>query len=303
MANKTILISGIHGFVGSNLVSRLKSNFTIYGLDIIINPKNEVEKTIHWDDIEQLPVCDIVLHMAGKAHSVPKTPEEEQVFFDVNLGLTKKLCAALEKSGIPKSFIFISTVAVYGLESGENITEQTPLLGNSPYALSKIQAETFLTEWCETNNVILTILRPSLIAGPNPPGNLGAMILGIKTGKYLNIGGGNARKSVLMVQDIANLIPLVANRGDVYNICDSNHPSFSELESVICKQLNKKGVLSVPYFVAKGLAIIGDLLGNMAPINSDKLDKITKSLTFSNAKAIKDLGWKPLDVIENFKIN
>jgi nucleoside-diphosphate-sugar epimerase len=303
MANKTILISGIHGFVGSNLVSRLKSNFTIYGLDIIINPKNEVEKTIHWDDIEQVPMCDIVLHLAGKAHSVPKAPEEEQVFYDVNLGLTKKLCAGLEKSGVPKSFIFVSTVAVYGLESGENITEETLLLGTSPYALSKIQAEQFLTDWCKRNNVILTILRPSLIAGPNPPGNLGAMILGIKTGKYLNIGGGKARKSVLMVQDIARLIPLVADKGGIYNICDSNHPSFSELETVICKQLNKKGVLSVPYFVAKGLAIIGDLLGNMAPINSDKLDKITKSLTFSNAKAIKDLGWKPLDVIENFKIN
>jgi hypothetical protein len=55
--------------------------------------------------------------------------------------------------------------------------------------------------------------------------------------------------------------------------------------------------------VAKGLALIGDLFGSKAPINSDKLDKITKSLTFSNAKAIKDLGWKPLDVIDNFKIN
>ena len=298
-----ILISGIHGFVGTNLVQSLKASYTIYGLDIVNPEKVGIIKTFSWGDLTELPNVDIVLHLAGKAHSVPKAPEEEQVFYDVNLGLTKKLCAGLEKSGVPKSFIFVSTVAVYGLESGENITEESLLLGTSPYALSKIQAEQFLTDWCKRNNVILTILRPSLIAGPNPPGNLGAMILGIKTGKYLNIGGGKARKSVLMVQDIARLIPLLADKGGIYNICDSNHPSFSELETLICKQLNKKGVLSVPYFVAKGLAIIGDLLGNMAPINSDKLDKITKSLTFSNAKAIKDLGWKPLDVIENFKIN
>ncbi|MBV5342706.1 NAD(P)-dependent oxidoreductase, partial [bacterium] len=82
------------------------------------------------------------------------------------------------------------------------------------------------------------------------------------------------RKSVLMVQDIANLIPLVANRGGVYNICDSNHPSFSELESVICKQLNKSGVMSIPLFLANVIAKIGDLLGSRAPINSDKLSKI-----------------------------
>jgi len=303
MANKSILITGIHGFVGSNLVPLLHSNYRIYGLDIVSKSNIDILKTEHWNDIEQIPVCDIVLHLTGKAHSIPKTKEEVKVFYDVNLNLTKKLCFGLEKTGIPNSFIYISTVAVYGLESGEAITEESPLLGTSPYALSKIQAEQFLTEWCELNNVILTILRPSLIAGPNPPGNLGAMIHGIKTGKYLNIGGGKARKSVLMVQDVANLIPLVADKGGIYNICDSNHPSFSELESVICKQLNKSNVISIPIFLATIIAKIGDLLGRRAPINSDKLSKITNSLTFSNDKAKRELGWQPLDVVENFKIN
>ena len=50
------------------------------------------------------------------------------------------------------------------------------------------------------------------------------------------------------------------------------------------------------------MALIGDCLGKKAPINSLKLDKITKSLTFSNEKAIRELGWKPTHVLENFKI-
>lgn len=302
MANKLLLITGIHGFVGSQLIPLLKSNYNIYGLDIINKLNNDIVDTIHWDSLERVPKCDVVLHLSGKAHSVPKTAEEVQVFYDVNLGLTKKLCAGLEKSGVPKSFVFVSTVAVYGLEAGENITEDFPLNGTSPYALSKIQAEQFLTEWCNRHNVILTILRPSLIAGSNPPGNLGAMINGIKTGKYLSIGGGKARKSVLMVQDIANLIPLVADKGGVYNVCDSQHPSFHELEELICRQLNKSGVFSVPFCVAKLLASVGDLLGKYAPINSDKLYKITKSLTFSNEKARSILGWEPLSVLDNFRI-
>lgn len=298
-----LLISGIHGFVGSNIAPLLHSSYDIYGLDIETKLSNNVVKTIHWNEIEKLPVCDIILHLTGKAHSIPRTVDEEQVFYDINLGLTKRLCAALEKSGIPKSFIFISTVAVYGLESGEDITEDFPLNGTTPYALSKIQAETFLTEWCHRNNVILTILRPSLIAGPNPPGNLGAMIKGIKTGKYLSIGGGMARKSVLMVQDIARLIPLVADRGGIYNVCDSNHPGFRELERLICRQLNKSGVISIPLFLAKIVAKTGDFLGKYAPFNSVKLSKMTNSLTFSNEKAKKELDWQPMDVIENFKIN
>lgn len=233
---------------------------------------------------------------------MPKTEEEKQAFFDVNLQGTKNLCTALEQSGIPKSFIFISTVAVYGRDSGENITEEYPLNGTTPYALSKIKAEKYLEEWCAMHNVKLSILRPSLIAGPNPPGNLGAMIHGIKSGKYLSIAGGKAQKSVLMVQDIANLVPLLIEKGGIYNVCDSYQPSFRELEMVICKQLNKKLPLSIPYWFAKSMAVFGDCLGEKTPINSLKLRKITHSLTFSNEKAMRELGWKPMNVLKNFRI-
>ena len=278
-----LLFTGASGFLGINILELLRQRYliTTVGLTAIDNIQCNIAEEIP----ELSEKYDIVLHAAGKAHSVPKTEAESKVFLDVNLQGTKHLCAALENSSLPKSFIFISTVAVYGIETGENITEDYPLNGTGPYALSKIQAEQFLKEWCGINNVTLTILRPSLIAGPNPPGNLGAMIKGISTGKYLSIGGGKARKSVLMVQDIANLIPLVADKGGVYNVCDSHHPSFRELEELICKQLNKSSVISVPFYIAKLLAIVGDLLGKYAPINSDKLSKITKSLTFSNEKA------------------
>ena len=191
---------------------------------------------------------------------------------------------------------------MYGCDFGENITEEYPLNGDTPYALSKIQAEAFLKEWCNKHGVILSIIRPSLIAGPNPPGNLGTMINGIRSGKYLSIGGSQARKSVLMVEDIARLVPLLAEKGGVYNVCDTYQPSFKELENIICKQLGKKRPLSIPYWLAKLMALTGDCLGNKAPINSLKLNKIIKSLTFSNEKARRELGWKPISVLDNFKI-
>lgn len=208
----------------------------------------------------------------------------------------------MEKVGIPGAFIFISTVAVYGCDYGENITEEHPLNGTTPYAMSKRLAEEYLQKWCYEHNVILGIIRPSLLAGPNPPGNLGAMISGIRSGRYLSIAGGQARKSILMVQDIAKLVPLLAKRGGIYNVCDSYQPTFRELEALICKQMKKSLPLSIPYWLAKGMALIGDSLGKKAPINSLKLDKIAKSLTFSNEKAIRELGWKPMSVMDNFRI-
>ena len=296
----TLLFTGASGFLGSNIIQLLNGAYNI--ISVGLSPQDTYLVDIATDIPTFIDAFDVVFHAAGKAHSVPKTEEEKQLFFDVNLQGTKNLCTALENSGIPKAFIFISTVAVYGCDSGENITEEHPLNGTTPYALSKIKAEKYLEGWCAMHNVKLSILRPSLIAGPKPPGNLGAMIRGIRNGKYLSIAGGKARKSVLMVQDIANLLPMLIEKGGIYNVCDSYQPSFRELEMVIYKQLNKKLPLSIPYWFAKSMAIFGDCFGEKAPINSLKLRKITHSLTFSNEKAMRELGWKPMNVLKNFRI-
>ena len=296
----TLLFTGASGFLGSNIIQLLNGAYNI--ISVGLSPQDTYLVDIATDIPTFIDAFNVVFHAAGKAHSVPKTEAEKRLFFDVNLQGTKNLCTALERSGIPKAFIFISTVAVYGCDSGENITEEHPLNGTTPYALSKIKAEKYLEGWCAMHNVKLSILRPSLIAGPNPPGNLGAMIRGIRNGKYLSIAGGKARKSVLMVQDIANFLPMLIEKGGIYNVCDSYQPSFRELEMVICKQLNKKRPISIPYWLAKSMAVIGDCLGEKAPINSLKLRKITSSLTFSNEKAVRELKWKPMNVLETFLI-
>lgn len=295
-----LLFTGASGFLGQNTLPFLNKFYFIRTVGL--TEKDDYKVNLANDVPLLRERFDIVLHAAGKAHTVPKNETEEKVFFDVNVQGTKNLCAALEVSGIPRSFIYVSTVAVYGLEYGDQITEEYPLNGTSPYAISKIQAENFLIEWCSKNGVILSIVRPSLIAGPNPPGNLGAMIAGIKSGRYFSIGGGIAQKSVLMVQDIAHLLPSLCEKGGIYNVCDSEHPSFGQLEEIISAQLGKSKLLSIPYTLAKFIAIVGDFLGEKSPINSNKLEKITKSLTFSNEKARRELNWEPINVLSNFKI-
>ncbi|WP_270610677.1 NAD-dependent epimerase/dehydratase family protein [Bacteroides intestinalis] len=295
-----LLFTGASGFLGNNVRPLLEEAYDVVTMGLL--PQDDYVVNIAKEIPKLRERYDIVLHAAGKAHFVPKTEVERQVFFDVNLQGTKNLCTALEQGGIPRVFIFISTVAVYGCDFGENITEEHPLNGVTPYAMSKRLAEEYLQKWCYKHHVILGIIRPSLIAGPYPPGNLGSMIQGIRSGKYLSIAGSQARKSVLMVQDIAKLVPLLVEKGGIYNVCDSHQPTFRELETIICKQLNKNLPLSIPYWVAKSMALIGDCLGKKAPINSLKLMKITRSLTFSNEKVIRELGWKSTNVLENFRI-
>ena len=104
-------------------------------------------------------------------------------------------------------------------------------------------------------------------------------------------------------QDIARLLPLLVEKGGIYNVCDTNQPSFGELERLIARQLGKRKPMNIPYGLAKALAWIGDCMGKHAPINSMRLKKITDSLTFSNEKAVRELGWQPLDVLEHFRIS
>ena len=296
-----LLFTGASGFLGYNILPILHKEYeTVHTMglgqedDIKINLAKEVPPiNTHYD---------IVLHACGKAHVVPRTPEEEKAFYDVNYEGTRNLCAALEKAGVPKALVFISTVAVYGCENGELISEDHPLNGDTPYAKSKIMAEEFLAKWCFEHGVVLGILRPSLLAGKNAPGNLGAMVNGVRKGFYLNIAGGKVRKSVLMAEDIARLLPLLIEKGGVYNVCDTNQPTFGEISASVAKQLGKRKPISIPYWTAWCMAKVGDLLGSKAPINSYKLSKMTESLTFSNEKARRELGWEPLDVLENYLI-
>ena len=297
---KELLFTGASGFLGYNIRPILEKAYVVHTIGLTDNDDIKINMA------KEVPAIgnhyDVVLHAAGKAHVVPKTEEEKQAFYDVNYQGTINLCKALETVGAPKALVFISTVAVYGCEFGEMITEEHPLNGTSPYAESKIMAEKYLTEWCAKNGVVLGILRPSLLAGKNAPGNLGTMVDGVKKGFYLNIAGGKVRKSVLMAEDIAYLLPLLEKKGGVYNVCDTYQPTFGELSAAVAKQLGKRKPISIPYWMAWCMAKFGDLLGTKAPINSYKLEKMTKSLTFSNEKARRELDWEPLDVLTNYKI-
>jgi nucleoside-diphosphate-sugar epimerase len=306
---QTVLITGGSGFLG-----RYINAFFEQSGARIINIGRSAKAgadTVAADLSKEIPLLpdltyDIVVHAAGKAHIVPKTEAEKQDFYQVNVQGTKNLLAALEQcSALPKAFVFISTVSVYGLDKGENIQETHSLDATEPYGLSKIQAEYLLQEWGREKGVTISVLRLPLIAGANPPGNLGSMLKGIRSGKYFRIGKANAKKSIVLASDVAKIIPVVAQTGGIYNLTDGYDPSFTELEDAITASLSLPKVKTLPYFVAASAALAGTILeritGKRMPISNRLLGKITSSLTFSSDKARRELGWKPEPVLDHIK--
>lgn len=300
MKKETLLLTGSSGFLGHNIMPLLSERYDVTSCGLDESDDVCVDLSTTMPDFDRR--FDIVVHAAGRAHIDPKTRSQRQAFFDVNYKGTINLCRALAKGKLPRALIFISTVAVYGVESGCMITEDWLLNGTSPYAASNIQAERFLAQWCSRRGVTLTILRPALMAGPDAPGNLGAMVHGIQRGYYANIAGGRARKSMLMASDIADLVPLVADKGGIYNVCDSYHPSYNELAHVIARQCGRKHVISIPTWLAKPLAFIGDYFLRGRLMSSDRYRKLTNTLTFSNERACSQLGWQPSDVLTSYNV-
>ncbi len=140
-----ILITGIHGFVGSNLVKALKEEHTIYGLDLVSPETPGVKKTFGWAELEnkKLPEVDVIIHLAGKAHDT-KNLAKAKVYFDINLGLTQKIYDYFLSSSAGK-FIFFSTVkAVADKVSGEMLKEEVVALPKGPYGESKLAAEQYI---------------------------------------------------------------------------------------------------------------------------------------------------------------
>lgn len=297
-----ILITGKSGFLGKIVYDILSPANTIYSLGRATD--DDIKADLINGDISITHSIDIVIHIAGKAHSIPGTAQQQKEFYDVNVTGTSNLLAALEaKNSLPKAFVFISSVAVYGIETGINIKEDAPLLANDPYGKSKILAERLITNWCEEKKVICTILRLPLVAGQNPPGNLRSMITGISKGYYFNISGGHAKKSIVMAKDVALIIPIASKKGGIYNLTDNRHPSFLELSQTIANQLQNKKPKSLPNWFATLIAKLGDMIGSKAPINSSKLSKITSSLTFDSSKASLEIGWDPKSVVSEFQIH
>ncbi len=297
---KSLLLTGGSGFLGKIIAKELG----FQSLDLLGRNKNS---GIICDLESQVPLLKYyktIVHAAGKAHLSPTNKQESQSFFNLNVNGTSNLLKGLELNTPPEHFIYISSVAVYGLTEGTLINESQPLNAKDPYGESKIKAEEMVLNWCKANKVCLTILRPPLIAGPNPIGNLDDMIRAIKKQYYFNIGSGDIRKSMVLGSDIAKVIPLISPVGGIYNITDGYHPSIQEISFLIADQLKLRKPFSLPLALVLSISKMGSLfVGEKFPLNSGKLKKLLSELTFDDSALRKRINWAPTSILQGFKIS
>lgn len=300
-----ILITGIHGFVGSNLVNALKRQHTIFGLDIVAPAKDGVERTYSWADLDngRLPRVDAIIHLAGKAHDT-KNRSAAEVYFQVNTGLTKKIFDYFSCHPETGKFIFFSSVkAAVDKVPGEVLYEDIEPCPVGPYGESKVKAENYIREQIERRREIyegreIVILRPCMIHGPGNKGNLNLLYGFVKKGLPWPLGAFENRRTFTSIDNLTFVISGMLSKkieSGIYNMADDEPLSTNELIDVICSAMGKKArIIRVGRKLITAAARSGDILH--LPLNSFRLNKLTENYVVSNQKIKKALGIEKMPV-------
>ena len=309
-----ILITGIHGFVGSNLVTYLAKDNEIYGLDIVSPEKEGVVKTFSWDDLdkESVPNVDAIIHLAGKAHDTKKQSAAE-AYFKINTELTKKIYDYFLAHDSIRKFVFFSTAKAAADRVDGILTEDVVPAPIGPYGESKIAAERYILDHMPTKdsttnavNKQVYIFRPCMIHGPGNKGNLNLLFNIVKKGIPWPLGAFENRRTFTSIENICFAVNGVLTKdvsSGIYNMGDDEPLSTNELIEEICKSLGKKAhIWRLPKGLMNGVAKMGGWLH--LPLNPDRLQKLTESYVSSNAKIKKVLGVDkmPVDARQGLKI-
>jgi nucleoside-diphosphate-sugar epimerase len=292
-----IVISGIHGFVGSNIVMALKHSYSIYGVDIVFPEKDGIIETFNWNELNRLPSPDVIIHLAGIAHDTRST-STDQDYFNINVGLTKKLFDFYVHSSAQKFIYFSSVKAVADTVNGAVLTESVEPHPKTPYGKSKLEAEKYILSKSLPNDKFAYILRPAMIHGPGNKGNLNLLYSILKRGIPYPLGAYHNVRSFTSIHNLLFLLEKILEldvETGTYNVCDDECLSTSDIAQVINQSLGKANrIWNIPKALINVIARIGDIM--YLPLNSERLNKMTESYVVSNQKIKEAVRIKSLPI-------
>lgn len=286
-----LLITGGTGFIGNELSSRIKTARYVVRREarqkfsdtfIINNLDSETDWSGAFRDI------DTIIHLAGVAH---RSNIDVTRYNEINNLGTLHLAREASKSGV-KRFVFVSSIGVNGSQTSpympfSSTTEVSP---HNPYAQSKYDAEIGLKQIARETGLELVIVRPTLVYGPNSPGNFDALVRMIKILPILPFGLTKNRRDFISVQNLSCLLIECASNpkasGHIFLASDGGPVSTKDFVNAVAKSLSKRVFhLPIPESLMR---ILGKLVGKEAMI-----DQLFGSLEVDSSNIHAILGWTP----------
>jgi nucleoside-diphosphate-sugar epimerase len=286
-------VTGGSGFIGQRLVAALKCSGG--ELRVLSRAEHPNYKTIVCDlQSEDIPAqaldnVNTVFHLAGFAHDMRDASKIADLYYKVNVSAAIQLANLAVKSGV-KRFVFVSSVKAGGdTPFGACANEKDQRNAEDVYGKTKREAELKLLEIGQVSGMHVSIIRPSLVYGPDVKGNLQLMLSGIEKGWFPPLPEMGNRRSMIHVDDLVRAILLVADddraNGGVFIATDGTPYSSREIYNTMCGMTGK----STPkWSVPK---ILFDMVSLLSPRIKYKVDKLLGDECYSSAK-LEALGFK-----------
>lgn len=278
-----IIITGISGFVGSNLHSYLNDK----EIKILGASRNPRIHEIHYREISKtlLNNTKYFIHLAGKAHDL-KNISDDKSYYEINTELTKKLFNEYLESTC-EVFIYMSSVKAVADVTQDVLTEDVLPNPVTIYGKSKLAAEEYILSKKIPENKRVYILRPCMIHGPNNKGNLNILYNFISKGIPYPLGLYASKRSFVSIDNLCFIINEIIENPNIqpgiYNIADDVSLSTIDLVLLISEVLCRPArILKVPKSIISLVAKVGDFIS--LPLNSERLLKLTENYEVSNLK-------------------
>lgn len=245
-----------------------------------------------------------VLHLAALLHIVNPEPAWRARYEQVNVGGTAAVVKAAIPAGITR-VVLLSTIAIYGYGSytGHVVTEDSPPCPDTFYAHTKLAAEHLVLEAQRSDGHPLgTVLRLGAVYGSRIKGNYQRLVHSLARRRFIAIGPGQNRRTLLYEQDVARAALLALEHplagGQVYNVSDGQYHTLHDIIAAICDALGRPlPRFSLPAglvrFAAGMVEDTARLMHYAAPIGRATVDKYTEDVTVSSQRIQTQLGFVP----------
>lgn len=295
---KHVLITGVTGFVGKNLVRYFETNPAVKLYGFSRNPEN-ARKIFEGSGIQIIDALsdrvfdsagiDCIVHLAGIAHDLSGKFREED-YLNANVENTKTLYTEFLKSKA-SLFVFISSIKAVADHSDTVLTENVQESPSTPYGKSKLMAENFIRQ-NQVPGKETVILRPAMIHGPGNKGNLNLLYKFVRSGIPYPLGAFQNARSFLSISNYCWVMDQIFRRrltAGTYHLADDHFFSTNQLVTLIGAVTGRRvALLRFPKWIIGVFATIGSLLH--LPFNKSTLAKLTENMTVSNEKLLLTLG-------------
>jgi len=308
MQNKTYLVTGGSGFVGSRLCSAItaaKDDLRLYlrrHVDGIDGEQYICDFEQDFIPEEGLNGVDTVFHLAGFTHDLRDTSETEYLYRAINVDATIHLAELAVKNGV-KHFVYVSSSKAGGsAQPGKCMNEMDQCEPEGIYGQTKRMAELKLLEIGKHSDMHVSIVRPSLVYGVGVKGNLRMMLNGIDKGWFPPIPDTHNRRSMIHVDDLVRVLLLLSKdkraSGEIFIATDGHDYSSRMIYEAMCKAVERKiPRWRLPNVFFNSLAMLGDFLKRYIPFPFDsyRYQKLLGDECFSSHKLQTLLEFKPND--------